>query len=103
MATKEQKTANPQSPEEEEEKKVYEVPYTINLKVPIEWGEEKRETLVISRRLKAGDFKGMRATDLRYDDMIKLISKVSTESVKFIEELDGADFSFASKVVESFL
>lgn len=101
MANKEKANKNPEEIQDEEE--VYELPYTINLVEPIEWGTETREVLVISRRLKAKDFKGIKATDLRFDDMIRLVSKATGESVKFIEELDGKDFNEASKVVQSFL
>lgn len=99
MAKEKQANQNPEDMDEE----VYELPYTITLQDPIEWGNETRETLVINRRLKAKDFKGIRATDLRFDDMIRLVSKATGESIKFIEELDGKDFNEASKVVQSFL
>jgi hypothetical protein len=81
----------------------YDLPHTISLVEPIKWGDETRETLVIQRRLKAKDFKGMRATDLRYDDMLRLISKASGEPITFVEELDAKDMGKASKVIQSFL
>lgn len=81
----------------------YELPFTIKLLEPIEWGSETKEVLVISRRLKAKDFKGMRATDMKFDDSLKLISKASGESISFIEEMDAGDFMVAQQVVQSFL
>lgn len=85
------------------EEEQYDLPHTIQLVEPIVWGSETRETLVIQRRLKAKDFKGMRATDLRYDDMLRLISKASGEPIAFVEELDAKDMGKASKVIQSFL
>jgi len=98
-----EKSANQIQKENEEEIKIYELPYTINLRVSVSWGDETRTTLVIQRRLKAKDFKGIKASDLKFDDMIRMISKVSGESISFIEELDGADLFEASNVVQSFL
>lgn len=92
-----------QNPEENVEQKVYDIPHTMNLTVPVEWGEETRTSIVINRRLKARDFKGIKASDIRFDDMMKLVSKVTGESISFIEELDAADLFEASQVVQSFL
>jgi len=86
-----------------EEVKVYEIPHTIELIVPVQWGDETISTIVINRRLKAKDFKGIKASDIRFDDMMKLVSRVTGESIKFIEELDAADLFEASQVVQSFL
>lgn len=99
MANKEQANQNP----EEKEEVNYELPYTLNLQEPIEWGKETRTTVVVNRRLKAKDFKGIVASNIRFDDMMRLISKVSGEPIAFIEELDAADLFELSKVVQSFL
>jgi hypothetical protein len=89
--------------EENEDTTEFDIPYTINLKTPIVWGEETRTTIVINRRLKAKDFKGIRASDIRFDDMMKLVSRVTAEPIKFIEEMDAADLFEATQVVQSFL
>lgn len=91
-----------QNPEENEEVS-YEIPHTILLTEPVTWGKEDITHIVINRRLKAKDFKGIRASDIRFDDMMKLISHVSGNSISFIEELDAADLFRASQVVQSFL
>lgn len=98
-----QKEANQSQEESAVEQKVYELPYTIELKEPVQWGEETRTTIVVTRRLKAKDFKGIKASDIRFDDMMKLISRVTGEPIAFIEELDAADLFEASQVVQSFL
>lgn len=100
MANEEQANKNQ---EENEEEKVYDLPHTMELTIPVKWGEESRTSLVVNRRLKAKDFKGIKASDIRFDDMMKLISKVSGESIKFVEEMDAADLFQASQIVQSFL
>jgi len=79
------------------------LPFTIKLTVPINWGSETRSTIVVNRRLQAKDFKGIKASDIRFDDMMKLISRVTGEPIAFIEELDATDLFNASQVVQSFL
>lgn len=88
-----------------EEKMTIELPHVMDLEVPISWGkeEEPRTSITINRRLKAKDFKGMIANKMKFDDMIRLISKVTGEPMAFIEELDAADMMKASEVVNSFL
>jgi len=98
-----QKEANQNQEESAEERKVYDLPHTIELTIPVKWGEETRTTLVVNRRMQAKDFKGIKASDIRFDDMMKLISRVTGESIAFIEELDAADLFEASQVVQSFL
>jgi len=98
MAKQEQANKN-----QEEMQESYEIPHTINLEVPVKWGEETRTTIVVNRRMKAKDFKGIKASDIRFDDMMKLISKVTGEPVAFIEELDASDLFSASQVIQSFL
>lgn len=87
----------------EQEEFSYSLPHTIELTIPIKWGSETRSTIVVSRRLKAKDFKGIKASDIRFDDMMKLISRVTSEPIAFIEELDATDLFNASQVVQSFL
>jgi len=105
MANNQASTNPPHADEFSAEVASFTLPHTIVLTIPIQWEKEEspRDTLTINRRLKAKDFKGIKASDIRFDDMMKLISKVSGESVSFIEELDAADLLKASEVVQSFL
>jgi len=80
-----------------------ELPFTLTLREPITWGTETRETVVITKRLKAKDFKGMRGSDMSFTDQISLISQATVEPVAFIEELDAGDFMVLSNVINSFL
>jgi len=86
-------------------KKTIELPHSIELEIPVEWGKEEspRTTVTIVRRLKAKDFKGIHAQNMKFDDMIKLISRVTDEPMSFIEELDAADMMQCAEVVNSFL
>jgi len=82
------------------------IPCEIPLQFPIQWGkgEDKlRETVTVTRRLKAKDFKGIRPNDIRFDDMQKLMSKVTGESRAFIEELDSQDMFELTNVINYFL
>lgn len=98
-----EETANINPTIDESSVKIFVLPHVLTLAEPIKWGEEIRKTLTINRRLKAKDFKGIKASDIRFDDMMKLISKVSGEPIAFIEELDASDLLNASEVVQSFL
>ena len=40
---------------------------------------------------------------MKFDDMIKLISRVTDEPMSFIEELDATDMMKCAEVVNSFL
>lgn len=82
------------------------VPKEIVLKFPFDWGKENPEkvsSITVRRRLKAKDFKGIKAGEIRFDDMIKLISRMTGESTAKIEELDSADMMEFVEVVNSFL
>jgi len=80
-----------------------ELPFTLTLREPIEWGSETRETIVITKRLKAKHFKGMRGSDMSFTDQISLISQATVEPFALIEEIDAGDFMVLSNVINSFL
>jgi len=88
-----------------EERKQFDIPHEIKLSVPVKWGKDEEEvsSITVIRRLKAGDFKGIQANSIKFDDMIKLASKITGESRTFIEEMDSMDFFELSEVLNSFL
>jgi len=90
-----------------EEKKTIVLPHEITLEYPVEWGknEELRTTITVVRRLKTKDFKGMPAggDSLLYDHLLKLMSRMTGESMAFIEELDADDMMKIAEVVNHFL
>ena len=89
--------------DQDEEKKT--VPYDFPLKYPVKWGKNDPDvtTITIERRLKAKDIKGIHPSDIRFDDMLKLMSKMTGQSMAFIEELDSEDMIALTEVVNSFL
>ena len=97
MANDNQANENP-----EENVEIKEFPHEIKLNYPVEWGKETRTIISIQRRLKAKYLKGIKANDIRMDDMIKLASRVTGEPISFIEELDAGDLMQLTEVVQSF-
>lgn len=85
-------------------RKVYDVPYTCKLKYPVQWGKDDTVSeIVFPRRLKAKDFRGLPASDLKFDHMIKIVARVTATATTLLEELDAEDFMQLTEVVESFL
>jgi hypothetical protein len=85
------------------EVKAVSVPYTLDLKFPFKYGEREVTSLTFPRRLKAKDFKGIAVSDIRFDDMARILARITGESSALIEELDGEDLMTAVGVVNSFL
>jgi len=82
----------------------YQKGHVIKLDFPVTRGnEEPFNQLIIERRLLAKDFKGIVAQNIRFDDMLKLISRMTGQAVSLIEELDASDMMKFVEVVNSFL
>jgi len=80
------------------------IPHTISLLYPFDWTKEEKVTeITFERRLKAKDFKNIKASDITFNDMMVLISKASNEPIRKIEELDSEDLFQCVEVVNSFL
>ena len=86
-----------------------ELPITIDLKEPIVMTNKVGETLetineiILSRRPKAKDFKGISLSDMQFDDVIKLISRMCNVPISTAEELDAEDFMEVQQVIMNFL
>lgn len=81
-----------------------EIPHTIVLDFPFPYGKDDEVTeIVVERRLKAKDFKGIKAQDIRFDDMLRLICRMTNQPMSKIEELDSIDMMKAVEVVNGFL
>jgi hypothetical protein len=90
--------------EKTEEK--YPIPYTHKLKYPVEWGKQSKtivDEIVFSRRLKVSDLKGLPASNLEVNDMIRLIARCTGNVTALIEELDAEDYIEVVQVVQYFL
>ena len=82
----------------------YQEGHVVKLDFPVSRGnEEPFNELKIERRLKAKDFKGIQAQSIRFDDMLKLISRMTGQAVSLVEELDASDMMKFVEVVNSFL
>ncbi len=94
---------NSEKTEAGEEKK-YEIPYTLKLAYPVQWGkDETKSELVFARRPKAKDYKNINPSNIRMSDMISLLAKLTGEPVSMVEELDAQDLFAATEVINSFL
>jgi len=86
------------------EEKTIEIPHTLALQFPVKWGDDGEiSEVVVKRRLKAKDFKGIKVANMGFEDMIRLCVKVTGEPQAFIEELDSMDLFALIEVVNSFL
>lgn len=86
------------------EEQQYQLPYTLKLSRPFQYGKDREITeITFNRRTKAKDYKGIQAQNIRFDDILRLISKTTGESMSLIEELDSEDMMAAVDVVNSFL
>lgn len=81
----------------------FSVPYTLKLEHPFQWGSEQKTELLFSRRVKAKDMKGMTTGNIRTDDLMTILSRVTGEAPAVIAELDAADLFRAFEVINSFL
>lgn len=75
----------------------------INLDYPIQIGSETLQSISINRRPKAGDLMDMKSGEQTLGDIMKIISKISGETLDTIKELDLEDLTKISEVVQGFL
>ena len=88
-----------------DDKKEYAIPYTHQLKFPVQFGKDELvEEIVITRRLKAKDLKNLPASSsVKMEHMMQLICKVTAKPMGLIEEIDADDLMSLTEVVSSFL
>lgn len=75
----------------------------VKLDYPVEKGGENYAELKVSRRLRAGDFKGIATDAIMFDDMLTLVSRLFGIPTSVAEALDSTDFFKCVEVVNSFL
>lgn len=88
--------------EEQGQTKAVEVPYTLPLEYPVKHGETEVTELVAERRLRAGDFRGIKATEITFDDMLVLISRLFNVPPSVVKQLDVVDMQAAGDVINGF-
>lgn len=85
--------AAPQTDSEAADVPVREWPVTIDLKYPVDLGNQRIESLTF-RRGRAGDIKGMQLSDkVPTDQLFTVASRMCGQTVKVIEMLDADDAS----------
>lgn len=75
----------------------------IVLDYPIQVGSETITEIKINRRPKAGDLMDMKSGEQTLGDIMKIVSKISGETMETVKELDLEDLQKVSEVVQNFL
>ena len=78
-------------------------PIVITLKHPIEIGDEKVEKLTIKRRATAKDLRCMDQEKGEIAKSAALLARLAEVPVRWVDQMDAADFTVAAEVVGSFL
>jgi len=74
----------------------------VTLKHPVSHGSEEIKELVAERRLQAKDFRGIKSTEIKFDDMLTMISRLFAIPPSVVNELDVEDMMAASEVINGF-
>lgn len=77
-------------------------PIVVQLKHPVHHGSEEITEMKAERRLQAKDFRGIKSTELRFDDMLTMISRLFAVPPSVVNELDVEDMMSAAEVVNGF-
>lgn len=80
-----------------------ELPITITLKTPMQYGNKDVTELVFARELEGTDVRGISVADVRFDDLATVAGRLCGYPSSFIMKLKGADFMAVSKVATDFL
>ena len=80
-----------------------EIPHTIKLEYPIEFGKETITEILIARRMRVGDLSGVVAENQTADDMMTVASRLCEQPMKVIKTLDLVDWSKVIAIVKEFM
>ena len=80
-----------------------ELPIVIDLKKPVKHGEEEFTQLVIKREMVAGDLRGVSVSNLKFDDMFMVASRLSGVPVSVINQMCMPDAMRLQAVIDGFL
>lgn len=86
----------------DEEQREQALPITVPLRHPVKHGAEELTELVATRRLQAKDFKGIKSTEIMFDDMLTIISRLFAIPPSVVGELDVSDMMRAGEVINGF-
>jgi len=85
------------------EESKFPLPYSLKMKYPFKYGERMVDEITFTNRLKAKDFKGIKSSDIKFDDIFTLTARMTGNSRAVIEEMDSVDLMKAVEVLNSFL
>lgn len=85
------------------DKKVFTVPYTLELLKPVKHGEKEVDKLVFARDLVAGDLRGIPMSDMCFDHIVLIASRITGYPPSVLNELSFKDFAVVGEIVTSFL
>jgi hypothetical protein len=77
-------------------------PVVVQLQHPVMHGTEEVRELRAERRLKASDFRGIKSTEIMFDDMLTMIGRLFAIPPSVVNELDVEDMMAAGEVINSF-
>ncbi len=77
-------------------------PIKIPLKSPIQHGDETINTLTIPREMVAGDLRGISISNLKFDDICEVASRLTGVPTPIIRTMKMPDFMALSGVVTDF-
>jgi Phage tail assembly chaperone proteins, E, or 41 or 14 len=78
------------------------LPIVLKLNHPVQRGTEEITELKAERRLQAKDFRGIKSTEIMFDDMLTMISRLFTVPPSVVNELDVTDMMAAGEVINGF-
>ena len=78
------------------------LPIVVKLEYPVQHGTEEITELKTERRLQAKDFRGIKSTEIMFDDMLKMISRLFAVPPSVVNELDVVDMMAAGEVINGF-
>lgn len=79
-----------------------ELPVKITLSKPVKHGDEELTELVIKREMVAGDLRGISVTNMKFDDVYLVASRLTNVPVSVINQLSMPDAVELQGVVTSF-
>ncbi len=81
----------------------FKLPYTLELRYPVQMGSEEITELTFKKRLTGEDIMQLPVQGQVLGDTFRLISKMCQQPVSVVKRMDALDILEAGKVVNSFL
>lgn len=88
---------------EQEQEQEFQLPYTVKLSYPIEYGKRTISEITFQRRPRAGDVRQMSVQNQTFGDILNIVSKCTAQPTSVVERMDLDDVSECARIVNSFL